>query len=47
MLPYDPSSGVPLLVRGPRIPAGGTSRELVANVDLAPTLAQIAQRHPA
>jgi N-acetylglucosamine-6-sulfatase len=42
MLPYDPSTRVPLLMRGPRIPAGRVSRELVANVDLAPTLLGLA-----
>ena len=38
MLPYEPSTAVPLLLRGPGIPAGAVSRELVANVDLAPTI---------
>jgi arylsulfatase A-like enzyme len=42
MLPYDPSTRVPLLIRGPEIPAGRVSRELVANVDLAPTLLELA-----
>jgi arylsulfatase A-like enzyme len=42
MLPYDPSTQVPLLLRGPGIPAGRVSRELVANVDLAPTLLELA-----
>jgi N-acetylglucosamine-6-sulfatase len=42
MLPYDPSTQVPLLMRGPGIPAGRASGELVANVDLAPTLVQLA-----
>jgi len=37
-LAYDPSSHVPLLIRGPGIPPGTVSRELVANTDLAPTL---------
>ena len=46
MLPYDPSTRVPLLIRGPRIPEGSASRELVANVDLAPTVVQIAQALP-
>ena len=36
--PYDPSAHVPLLIRGPGIAAGTISDELVANVDLAPTL---------
>ena len=42
MLPYEPSTRVPLVVRGPGLPRGATSRELVANVDLAPTLLDIA-----
>ena len=35
---YDPSSKVPLLIRGPGIPAAGLSNELVSNVDLVPTI---------
>jgi arylsulfatase A-like enzyme len=42
MLPYDPSTHVPLIMRGPGIPAGRVSRELVANIDLAPTLLELA-----
>jgi arylsulfatase A-like enzyme len=38
MLPYDPSTRVPLLIRGPGLPRGRTSRALVGNVDLAPTI---------
>jgi len=41
-LPYDPSSRVPLLISGPGIPKGKTSRELAGNIDLAPTLLDIA-----
>ena len=37
-LAYDAASHVPLLIRGPGIPAGTVSEELSANVDLAPTL---------
>ncbi len=43
MLPYDPSTQVPLLVRGPGLPAGAHSRELVGNVDLAPTVLELAR----
>ena len=43
MLPYEPSTAVPLLLRGPGIPAGAVSRELVANVDLAPTILDAAR----
>jgi N-acetylglucosamine-6-sulfatase len=41
-LPYDPASRVPLLIRGPGIPAGGISDELVWNGDLTQTILQIA-----
>ena len=37
-LPHEPSSHVPLLIRGPGIPAGGVSDELVSNVDIAETI---------
>ncbi len=46
MLPYDPSTRVPLIVRGPGIPADAVSRQLVGNVDLAPTIAQLAGARP-
>jgi N-acetylglucosamine-6-sulfatase len=38
MLPYDPSTHVPLLIRGPRIPRGRTTKAVVGDVDLAPTI---------
>ena len=38
MLPYEPSTRVPLIVRGPGIPAGRGVEQLVGNVDLAPTI---------
>ena len=44
--PYQESSHVPLIVRGPGIPDGRVSRELVTNVDIAPTLVQIAGASP-
>jgi len=37
-LPYDPSTHVPLMIRGPGIPPGTVSRELTPNADLAPTV---------
>jgi len=43
MLPYEPSIRVPLLLAGPGIPKGRVSRELVANVDLAPTILDLAR----
>ena len=38
---YEPSSKVPLLVRGPSIPAGGTVRDLTINADLAATVIDV------
>jgi N-acetylglucosamine-6-sulfatase len=38
MLPYDPSTQVPLMIRGPRIPRGRRTKALVGNIDLAPTV---------
>jgi N-acetylglucosamine-6-sulfatase len=40
-LPYEPSSHVPMLIRGPGIPAGSTS-ELVSNADYMPTVLDMA-----
>ena len=37
--PYEGSIRTPLLVRGPGVPAGESRGQLVANVDLAPTIA--------
>jgi N-acetylglucosamine-6-sulfatase len=37
-LAYDPSTHQPLLIRGPGIKPGTVSKELVSNVDLAPTI---------
>jgi N-acetylglucosamine-6-sulfatase len=38
IVPYEPSVKVPLLMRGPGVPAGATSRRLAWNGDLAPTI---------
>ena len=46
MLPYEPSTAVPLLVRGPGIPEHSVSGELVGNVDLAPTILDAANAPP-
>ena len=46
LLAYEPATKVPLLIRGPGIPADETSDALVGNVDLAPTIAQIADAEP-
>ena len=41
-LPYEESARVPLIVRGPGFPSGETSDQLVANIDLAPTIVELA-----
>lgn len=40
--PYEPDVHVPLLVRGPGVPAGGEVTALTSAVDLAPTFAALA-----
>jgi arylsulfatase A-like enzyme len=35
---YEPSIRVPLILRGPGVPAGARRRQLVTNADLAPTI---------
>jgi len=42
MLPYEPSSRVPLLIRGPGIRGRTISLESASNIDLAPTIVQMA-----
>ncbi len=42
LAPYDESIRVPLLVRGPGVPAGRSEERLALNIDLAPTLADLA-----
>jgi arylsulfatase A-like enzyme len=39
---HEPSVRVPLLVRGPGVPAGARRDHLALNVDLAPTIAELA-----
>lgn len=39
---YEPSIRVPLLVRGPNVKEGSETAALVSNVDLAPTIADLA-----
>ena len=46
MVPYDPSTQVPLLIRGPRIPRSRTTKALVGDVDLAPTILDATPAHP-
>ena len=43
---YDPSAKVPLLIRGPGIPPGSVSKELVSNVDVVPTILGAAGAQP-
>ena len=40
--PYEEDIGVPLMVRGPGVPAGAVREQLVINNDLAPTIAELA-----
>jgi arylsulfatase A-like enzyme len=47
MLAYEPSIRVPLLMRGPGIPAGSRRNDLVWNGDLAPTILALAGARPA
>jgi arylsulfatase A-like enzyme len=41
-LPYEEDIGVPLMVRGPGVPAGAVRDQLVMNTDFAPTMADLA-----
>jgi N-acetylglucosamine-6-sulfatase len=43
---YEESTRVPLIVRGPRFPAGVVRDQLVANIDLAPTIVDITRAIP-
>jgi N-acetylglucosamine-6-sulfatase len=44
--PYEPSVQVPLLIRGPGIPAGGLPRAAVWNADITATILKIADAEP-
>jgi len=46
VLLYEPSIRVPLLMRGPGIPRGVHRRQLVSNVDLAPTILELTGASP-
>jgi N-acetylglucosamine-6-sulfatase len=39
-VPYEESQGIPFVVRGPGVQQGAVSKKLVANIDLAPTIAR-------
>jgi arylsulfatase A-like enzyme len=43
---YEESARVPLVMRGPGVPAGATLDQLTANVDLAPTILDAADAAP-
>jgi N-acetylglucosamine-6-sulfatase len=43
---YEPSVRVPLIMRGPGVPRGARRRQLVSNVDLAPTILDAAGAEP-
>ena len=45
-VPYEESIKVPLVVRGPGIPAGRTTDRIALNTDLAPTFADLARATP-
>ena len=46
MLPYDASTHLPLMIRGPGIPHGRTTRALMGDVDLAATVVDAAGARP-
>ena len=46
MLPYWPSANVPLVMRGPGVLRGRRLKQLVANIDLAPTILEAAAAAP-
>jgi arylsulfatase A-like enzyme len=43
---YEEGEHVPLIIRGPKVPQHTTRDQLVANIDLAPTIATIARARP-
>lgn len=45
-LAYEPSTHLPLLIRGPGIKPGSSTGELAANIDIAPTVAELAGVKP-
>jgi N-acetylglucosamine-6-sulfatase len=42
-LAYEPSTHLPFLIRGPHIRPGSESNELVGNIDIAPTVLELAE----
>ncbi len=45
-LAYEPSTHLPFLIRGPHIRAGTESNEIIGNVDIAPTVLELAGVEP-
>jgi arylsulfatase A-like enzyme len=45
-MPYEEAIRVPLLARGPGVPAGAVERRPASNIDLAPTFAELAGATP-
>jgi arylsulfatase A-like enzyme len=45
-LAYEPSTHLPFLIRGPGIKPGTTTGELAANIDIAPTILELAGVEP-
>jgi N-acetylglucosamine-6-sulfatase len=43
---YEEGERVPLIIRGPGVPPGVTRDQLVANIDLAPTIVAITKAQP-
>ena len=43
---YEEDIRVPLIVRGPGVPAGGIVEHLAGNIDLAPTFAELGEVEP-
>jgi arylsulfatase A-like enzyme len=46
VVPYEESIRVPLIVRGPGFPAGARRDQLIGNIDLAPTIVELAGATP-
>lgn len=42
VLPYEESIRVPLVIRGPGFPSGAVAPQIAANIDLAPTILELA-----
>jgi N-acetylglucosamine-6-sulfatase len=47
LFPYEEDVRYPLIVRGPNVPVGGVRPQLISNIDIASTFADIANVEPA